>query len=183
MPALARHPPPDADYRLRARRRPHRGIGMIEALIGLAIAAALLTAVAIGFVASACAISENDEFFRAAQSGRVSLNRILTQVRRGTPANDSTATSLHLLTDRGDDVTYRYDASSKTLSLVTNTIVTDPDYVIARNVSRCSFGTQSGVDPTGHTCISRATVMIAVTIGDNQILYSGSAAPRRSLAY
>src|SRR5438874_5956452 len=109
----------------RAARSPRHGLGLVEALISLAIAAALLTAVAIGFVASARAINENDQFFRAAQSGRVSLNRILTQVRRGTPANDSTATSLHLLTDTGQDITYSYNSTTKQLKLVTNTITTD----------------------------------------------------------
>jgi hypothetical protein len=55
--------------------------------------------------------------------------------------------------------------------------------VIARNVTQCTFGTQGGTDPTGHPCIARATVMIAITIGDNTVAFSGSAAPRRSLAY
>src|SRR4051812_16805352 len=103
------------------RRWRRHGLGMVEALISLAIAATLLTAVAAGFVGSAEAINANDRFTRAAQGGRVSLNRILTQVRRGTPANDSTASTLHMITDTGEDITYAYDSTASTLRLITNT--------------------------------------------------------------
>src|SRR5438132_4535315 len=92
------------------RRRRRAGLGMVEALISLAICAALLTAVAAAFRASADAIEQNDQFFRATQAARVALTRILTQVRRGTPATDSTSSNLHLLTDNGLDVSYHYDS-------------------------------------------------------------------------
>src|SRR5206468_3507358 len=94
------------------------GLGMVEALVALAICAALLTAVAAAFRASADAVQQNDQFFRATQAARVALSRMLTQVRRGTPATNSTSSNLHLLTDTGQDVSYHYDSSTHQLSLV-----------------------------------------------------------------
>src|SRR3982750_1159937 len=94
---------------LSQHRRHHRGMGLMEAMIALAITAALLTGVAMAFVASSAAVSNNDQFFRATQASRISLNRILTQVRRGTVDTNSTSTSLHLLTDTNQDYTYNYD--------------------------------------------------------------------------
>src|SRR5436190_21986916 len=93
-----------------------RGLGLVEVMISLASTATLLTAVAAAFRASGDAIDINDHFFKATQSARVSLARMLTQVRRGTPATDTTGTSLHLLTDGGQDVNYDYDATTQTLT-------------------------------------------------------------------
>src|SRR3954470_10144462 len=115
------------------------GLGIVEALISLAIAAALLTAVAGAFRAAGDAIDQNDQFFSATQSGRVALSRILTQVRRGTPATDSTASNLHLLTDNGLDISYHYDSTTQQLSLVTSTST-----ILVHNASQCSFAYRNG---------------------------------------
>src|SRR5438552_8255528 len=112
-----------------------RGLGMVEALIALSIAAMLLTAVGVAFNASADAIQMNDNFFRATQAARVSLTRIMTQVRRGSVDDKSTTTNLHIITDTGQDVTYKYVPNLQQILLVTNSDLTDPDYVLARNVT------------------------------------------------
>ena len=59
-----------------------RGLSLPEIMIGLAITVLLLTATAAAFNASAQAVSMNDKFFRASQSARVSLNQVLTEIRR-----------------------------------------------------------------------------------------------------
>jgi type II secretory pathway pseudopilin PulG len=160
----------------RLRRRV--GLGIVEALIALAICASLLTAVAAAFRASGDAIDNNDQFFTATQAARVAMNRILTQVRRGTPANDSTATNLHLLTDTGLDINYHYDSGTKQLSLVTTTST-----LLVHDAKQCAFGYTTGNDAAGNPCVLKVTCTISVQIGDNTILFSGSACPRRSLAY
>ena len=165
------------------RGSPRRGLGLVECMISLAIAAMLLTAVAAAFKTSAEAISLNDQFFRATQAGRVSLNRILTQVRRGSVDTHSTSSNLHLITDTGQDLSYTYDSANKQLKLVTNSDTTDPDYVLARNVSQLSFGIQTGTDYAGHVCVSRVSLLITVTIGNNSVVLSGTGAPRRNLSY
>jgi hypothetical protein len=152
-------------------------------LISLAITATLLTAVAAAFRASGDAIDINDAFFKATQSARVSLARMLTQVRRGTPATDTTASSLHLLTDGGLDVNYNYDSTGKMLTYITNGNPNARTYTLARNVSQCTFSKTNGTDSTGAPCVAKVTITLAVTVGDNKVLLSGSAAPRRSLTY
>ncbi len=159
-----------------------RGLSMAEALISLVIAATLLTAAAGAFRASAEAVSQNDDFFRATQAARVTLNRVLSQVRRGTVDTASTSSALHLITDTGLDINYNYSSSAQTISYVTNSITTDADSILAHNVSSASYSIQTGTDSTGATCVSRVAVQITVNVSGNQILLSGSAAPRRSLA-
>jgi len=168
-------------YRKIQNRRPrsHRaGLGMVEAMISLAICASLLTAVAMAFRASADAVEQNDQFFRATQAARVAMARILTQVRRGTPATDSTSTNLHLLTDNGLDVSYHYDSGTKQLTLVTTT-----QTILVHDATYCAFAYTLGTDPQGLPCVSKATVNISVMVGSNSLLLTGPASPRRTITY
>lgn len=172
----------------RARWNYRRGIGMAEALISLAISAVLLTAVAISFQASAGAANENDEFSRATQSGRVAMVRLLAQIRCGSVDQPTSSNTLHLITagtppDGGQDLTYQWDSSTKVLKMITNDDVTDPDYTMAENVSSVSFSAQMGKDSNNADCVMRIAVQIAVKIGDNEVLLSGAASPRRNLSY
>jgi type II secretory pathway pseudopilin PulG len=161
-------------------------------LISLALCATLLNAIATAVTASAAAARENDEFFRASQAARVTLQQLLTETRRGWVDTQSTSTSLHLLTAAGaqpaHDRTYTYyppTASPSTPSgevrLITNDDATDPDYTLARIVSALNFSIQTGTDATGAPCVTDVTVTLTVTIGKNQICLCGSASPRRSL--
>ena len=159
------------------------GLGLVEAMIALAICSALLTAVAAAFQASAAAINENDEFFTATQTGRVSLSRILTQVRRGTVDNTSTSSSLHLLTDTGTDVRYNYVSATKKIRMVVRANGVDTTYDLARDVTACAFNLESGTDYAGHPCVSRVAVNITVQVNNNTILLSGTGTSRRNLSY
>ncbi len=160
---------------------------MVEAMISLAIASALLTAVGVAFSSTTQAIRINDEFFRASQASRVSLTRVMHQVRLGIVDEASTATSLHLITNGAPvprDVTYEYDAANKIVKLITNDDLTDAAYfVMARDVTQCKFIVDLGVDYNNSVCVSRVTMNIAVQKGNNEIFLSGSAAPRRTLVY
>lgn len=172
-------------FRSPARRalRYRAGLGLVEAMVALAITAALLTAVAGAFTAAAEAIKENDEFFQATQTGRVALTRILTQVRRGSVDDQSTATSLHLVTDTGVDVRYTYDAANKIIQMIIHSNGVDTTYMLARNVNTCTFATQTGTDYAGNPCISRVAVSIAIQVDNNQVLLSGTGTSRALLAY
>ncbi len=161
-------------------------------LISLALCAVLLVAIGAAVAASVAATRDNDEFFRASQAGRIALAQILTEARRGWVDVNSTSTSLHLLTAAGsqaaDDRTYTYypptaapNTPSAELRLITNDDSTDPDYVLARNVSAMTFSIQTGTDSTGAACVTEVTVTITVTIGNNQVCLSGSTSPRRSM--
>ena len=71
-----------------------RGLSIVEVMISLTISAFLLVAVAAAYNASANAVEMNDRFFRATQAGRVTLNQLLTEIRRAdsvfcAPTSDS----------------------------------------------------------------------------------------------
>ncbi|MEO6436734.1 MAG: hypothetical protein ABIP55_13375 [Tepidisphaeraceae bacterium] len=159
------------------------GLGLVEALISLAIAAALLTAVAAAFSATSDAMDENDKFFQATHTGRIALNRILTQVRRGLVDENSTTTNLRIITDTGVDVTYRYDSTAKQINFITNNTTLDPDYVLARRVETCQFNVQMGTDHQGNSCVARVSLVLTVKVGNNSLLLTGTAAPRRNFSY
>src|SRR5438874_12215404 len=78
------------------------GLSLVEALIALAITAMLLTSVAASFHASTAAIEMNDQFYRAQQGARVSMNQILDQVSRCQSGVVDTS-SLDLTTDYGQE--------------------------------------------------------------------------------
>ncbi len=179
------HAPPVSEPARGARPNRFRtGLGLVEAMIALAIAAMLLSAVGVAFHASASAIEINDQLFRASQGARVSMNRILTQCRKGTVLTTSTGSSLNFNTDKMQEVSFSYNSTNKQLLYITNSDTTDPDYVLSRNVSACSFLYVHGTNPaTGNDCIARVAMTITVSIGSNSVTLTGSAAPRAMVAF
>lgn len=167
-----------------ARSRRRCGLGLVEALVALAITAMLLTAAAAAFCASSNAVKINDQFFRASQAARISINRMLTQCRKGTVLTTSTSTNLNFNTDLMKDVSYVYDSTNHELLFVTNDITTDPDYPLAHNITACTFQYVHGTNPaSGGDCIARVVVTLTVTVGNDSITLCGSAAPRAMIAF
>jgi prepilin-type N-terminal cleavage/methylation domain-containing protein len=169
-------------------RATRRGMSIVEVLIALAITALLLTAVAVAYSASARAIEVNDEFFRATQAGRVSLLRVLTDVRQGTVKEDALTDSVRLITTPPDgqvarDRTYQYRPANKQLVMITNDDATDLDYILANNVSAVMFTKEIGKDANNANCVTRLAMTITVTVGKHSIQLSGAAAPRRYLLH
>lgn len=156
-----------------------RALSIVEMVISLAIAAMLLTAVAAAFTASAAAVEVNDDFFRASQAARVSLNQILTDLRRSDGVEVPTSTLVEVITWDGLDRGYQYDAVNAQIKLITNDVTTDPDYVLARNVTACAFAADTSVDAQGITHYVRISVTLTVQVGENRITLTGSVAPRR----
>jgi len=149
-------------------------------MISLAISAMLLTAVAAAFTASSEAIEQNDEFFRASQAARVSMNQILTEIRRGSvkvpPA--STATNLSMSGHDGKDRDYTYNSGLKKLQLVTSDPGA-PNYNLASNCYDAAFAYDTYTDAGLKPHVIRVSVTIVVKVGKNQIRLTGSAAPRK----
>jgi prepilin-type N-terminal cleavage/methylation domain-containing protein len=161
-----------------------RGLSLVEVMISLAISAMLLTAVAAAFSASSDAIEINDEFFRASQAARVSMNQLITEIRRANavsvPANNKT---LSMITYDNKDRTYTFDSASKKLKLITNDILTDPDYTLAANCTSTTFDVDTYTDGGGIKHVVRVSVTIVVQVGKNQIRLTGSAAPRKEATW
>ena len=167
-------------------RRARRGLSIAEVLISLTISAFLLVAVAAAYTASADAVEMNDKFFRATQAGRVTMNQLLTEIRR--------AESLAVAADHIDIMrppqnrlpnestrTFQYDAANKQMKLRINYIppaAPSPWYSLARNVDQATFG-PAEMDAT-NTNVLRVPVTVVVKIGNNEVRLSGSSGPRRA---
>ena len=153
-----------------ARRR--AGLGLIELLISLAIAASLLTAVAAAYAATTSAISMNDEFFRASQASRVTINHIMAEVRK-CQSGLVDVESLELTTNTGEKRVYGFDRATKRITLTLPEVVPAPTYTLARNVNNVQFSTD------GQTI----SMTVTIEIGTNCVPLTGSAMPRRTMTF
>jgi prepilin-type N-terminal cleavage/methylation domain-containing protein len=147
----------------RSARR--RGLSLIEALISLAIIATLLTAVGVAYQAASATITINDQFFRASQAARVSVNQIMAEVRK-CQSGVVAVTSLELTTADGSKRTYALDSDASKLTMTVDG-VTPVTYTMASNVKTVKFETD------GETI----SMTVTIEIGDNQKMLNGSAKP------
>jgi type II secretory pathway pseudopilin PulG len=152
-------------------RRP-AGLGLVELVISLAIAAMLLTAVAAAYAAATSAIEMNDQFFRASQAARVSINQIMSETRKA-QSGVVGANSLEITPSIGEKRLYEYDAANQRITMTFPDRLVPPTHVLARNVQDVQFFTD------GQTISMRVTIQI----GPNQVTLSGSAMPRRTVQY
>lgn len=167
------------EKQLKARPARRSAMGLVEVMISLAIAATLLTAAAAAFTASARAVEANDTFFRASQAARVSLNQILTEIRRSWSVEVKSANQIDMETHDLQDRSYVYDSATQTLKLITNNSTTDPDYVLCNNVTSHTFSSDTVTDSNGISHTVRVSVTLVVKVGENSVRLTGSAAPRR----
>src|SRR5688500_2474883 len=123
------------------RRRPRAGLSLVEVMIAVGISAALLVAVAAAFSATSQAIDVNDQFTRASQAARISMNQIMSEVRK-CKSGTASATSLELLTATDERRVYAYDGVSKQLTMTLPDNVPPTTYTLARNVSAAEFNTE-----------------------------------------
>jgi Tfp pilus assembly protein PilW len=157
-----------AAYSRPARRR---GLSLVEALISLTITATLLTAVAVAYKGANDAVRLNDQFFRASQAARVSVNQVMSEVRK-CQSGVVDKPYLELITATGQTRSYVYDADTKTLAMTIDG-PTPTTVKMASNVSACEFETD------GQTI----SMTVMVQVGNNLITLNGSAIPRRIVTY
>jgi Tfp pilus assembly protein PilW len=153
-----------------ARPRVRRGVGLFELMISLAITATLLTAVAMAYQVTSRAMQMNDEFARATQAARVSVNQMMADVRKSTSKTTDDVT-LELEDAAGKTRRYAYDEANQRLTLQLPDDYPGKTFVLARNVDKAQFYTD---DET-------IAVMVTVEVGTNQVTLSGSAMPRRAI--
>ena len=149
-----------------------RGLSLIEAIIALAITAMLLTGVAMAFHASTSAIEMNDQFYRASQAARVSMNLILDQVRKCQSGVVDTS-SLQLTTESGEDRTFALDGSDLKMTLTPPGADAPSSHRLASNIQSITFATDG----------KSISMVITVAVGSNQVTLCGSAFPRRLMEY
>jgi len=150
------------------------GVGLVELLVSLAITAALLVAVAGAFTAAAAAVEANDQFFRSTQVARVCINQIITEVRRSqSGAVAPNGMSMDMQLNTGENRTYIYDPTTKTLQMVLKSIPTLETHAMAHNVESMSF-TSNGPS---------VSITMKIKTGNNEIVLNGSGMIRRLVAY
>jgi Tfp pilus assembly protein PilW len=151
-----------------------RGLSLVETMISLVITSTLMTAVGAAYTGSVRSVQINDQFFRASQTARVSLNQLLSELRQSMLAEVKDPTTLNVQTSTGKLKTYKYDATNKKLLLaVTDSAGTTTNYTAGSNVSALSF---TGTDES-------ITISLTVTSGKNNITLGGSVVPRRVVVY
>lgn len=161
-----------------------RGFTLVECLIGLAISAILLTAVAAAFNASAVSYRENEDMFWTINNARQAMVRMTTQLRTAGYAEDGvtyavafqTAPSNRCVfyTPAGELMRYEYCSAEGKLYLINSD--TSQQYLLCDGVTAATFTTTStnGVDAT--------SVQIALTVksGNTSRSLSGAAVVRRN---
>jgi hypothetical protein len=199
---------PIADGQLKTCRPRRAGIGLVETLIALSIAAALLTATAAAIDASFKAYEVNQEQSLLMQRARLAIHRILTQIRvtaehgpHDSSLNGNFAAGT-VVTDTGiemfdaDDVLYVFchDEDTKQLTLE----VDGQHHVLLEGVEDFEVKLEPMRSPTsiktggGYDLLKRATILLTVktssatsldneTTGNQTVTLSSSVMPRRNV--
>ena len=154
-----------------------RGFTIIECLLGLAISAMLLTAVAVAFNASVINYRENEDMFWTMNNARQALARMTSQLRTGDnvlPTAPSNQCSF--FTAASEDVTYDWRNAEKRLYVKMN--ATGQLYKLCENVTAASFTkipTGDGTDCKG------VQISLTVQSGRFQRTLAAAAVIRRNL--
>ena len=159
-----------SNFKFRPIRR--AGLSLVEALLALSITAMLLTSVAAAFHASTAAIEMNDQFYRAEQAARVSVNQIMSQVRK-CQSGIVDVPSLDLITDGGQSCTYSLDGTDLTMTFTPTGALTPVTVKLASNIKTLQFSTDG----------KSISMLVTVSVGSNTVTLCGSAFPRRLMTY
>jgi type II secretory pathway pseudopilin PulG len=149
-----------------------RGITLIEAIISLTISSSLLVAVGMAFNSSSKVIANNDQFYRAAQAARITVNQIMTEVRRCTSLSVY-SDHIDMMTYASENRTYAFDPATGNVTIQRENLNPWVTNTMASNIAACSFASD------GQT----VSMNITVQVGSTTVQVSGSATPRRQVTY
>jgi prepilin-type N-terminal cleavage/methylation domain-containing protein len=150
------------------------GLSLVEIMIALAICAMLLTAVGTAFVSSSKVIEHNDQFVRAAQAARISVNVIMNDIRKSQVPDTGTAGLVDTerlevnVAQSGKLVKRIYTKVGTDLMMTVDDPIAPQTVRLAGNISALKFTTDG-------TAVS---VILTVKVETNQVTMSGSAMPR-----
>jgi Tfp pilus assembly protein PilW len=171
-----------------------RGMLMIEMMISLMISAMLLLAIGAAYTATSKAITVNEDFFTASQAARVSMNQMLSVLRRCDscqPGGYDGITSVWTSSSMGVNYhdpgtttnhTCTYKFTNNQLQLITN----NTTYSLANNVSAMTFTTDMAPDPQSQSGAKRPvriTIDMTLTVGKQNVRLTASAVPRNTVLY
>ncbi len=136
---------------------------LLELLIGMVIFAVLLAAIAVAMESSVNSCKINKDTYTSLNTARQALSRITYDLRNAQGVStDSSTTECALITQKGDDITYRWDSQTSKLWLVTNDDLDDDDYLLCENVTELSFE-KNIVNKDGIDCVKYVKITIEVT--------------------
>jgi len=157
------------------------GFTILELLITLAITGLLLAAVAAAFNASVKSHTQNQALIKAIGASQAALSRITTQLRCAEAVDsNSPANECGLITDTGDDITYRYNSTDKKVYLIDNTAGTSN--VLCDNVTFMTFQKETATDE-GTTYVKNVQIKMTIAIGKAERTVSAAAVIRRNLPH
>jgi prepilin-type N-terminal cleavage/methylation domain-containing protein len=175
----------ETNHTWRDRAESRRGFTIVECLIGLAISAILLAAVAVAFNASLGNYRENERMYVTMNSARQALTRMTGEIRtagysdqsnpdfpewKGVKYSATPTSRLDLFLANQEFVRYEFRSAEQKLYLVK--LSTDPNqsYVLCDHVTNVVFTTTSdnGLDAT--------SVQISLTVADGDFARTLSAA-------
>jgi type II secretory pathway pseudopilin PulG len=155
---------------------------LVELLLGLAITAILLVAVAAALNASAMNYKTNEDIYKAMNNARQALTRMTTQIRTATAVDpdDALEDRCTLITSSGENITFRYNSGNNKLYLITNDNPADPDYVLCDNVTDAIF-TKDKVMVDSVIFVKSVQISLTVQGGNVSQNLSAAAVVRRNL--
>ena len=167
-------------------RRRRRGMSLVEVMISSSIAALLLTASSAAWRASANAVDQNDQVFRAVQAMRVSILQMTNEIRR-CMAVQVYADHVDLIPAENPTHIYTFEFSPATqqMLMIDNDGVNTPtQHVLANDVTAGAFAADTAPNPlTQILCVVRVTVKVTTQVGANAVTVSGAASPRVNINY
>jgi len=164
---------------------------LVECLVGLAISAMLLAAIAAAFNASLISFGENEDMFRAISDARQAMARMTAQIRTAGYFPDPNSELLWsvpyvadsnecgLWTPAGENISYEFRSTDQKLYLVKHiSTTTKEEYVLCSNVVDAEFTMTPATNP-----IDAKSVQISLTVrcGDVTRTLSSAAVVRRNL--
>jgi prepilin-type N-terminal cleavage/methylation domain-containing protein len=152
-----------------------RGFTIIECLIGLAISAVLLAAVAVALNASIINYRENEDMFWSVNNARQALARMTSEIRIGYPIELSEPNNQCSFTTASNEyITYEFRSADQKIYLKKN--ATNQEYVLCDDVVAACFDkvyTINGDDVRG------VQISLTVQSGGSRRTLSSVAAVRR----
>jgi len=172
----------DSRWQLRASGA---GFTVIECLIGLAISAILLAAVAVSFNASVMNYGENEQMYQTINGARQALTRMTSQLRTGYTVDWSTADNrCDFFTAADEYISYVFNATDGKLYLVTNS--TGHQYVLCNNVTAATFiktPMDGGFNRDNARDCKSVQISLTVRTGDFERTLSAAAVIRKNLPF
>jgi hypothetical protein len=172
-----------------------RALSGTEIVISLTITAFLAAAVAAAYNASADAVELNDRFFRATQAGRVTLNQLVTEIRRAdsvemTPDHRTVRVvrpqSARMANETYREYRYQPDTKAVTLQVffdaAAGPITAGPVHPLASNIDDATFGPpkkDEGDAGNNTTTVIRVPISLKVKVGASEVRLTGASGPRR----